>query len=295
MMLKGEGEKMNRVLKLKIEAVYRDLTAKDKRIADYIVKYPEQVMTLSIRELAQELEVAESTIFRFVQRLGYDGYKQFKLELAQTQGKPQLTTNLYEEISANDSPIIIAQKVFEANTQALIDTQHLLADDAFEEAVRLLSEAKSIFFFGVGGSNAIAMDAYHKFLRSPLSVSYAIDSHIQRMEASRLDETDVALIISHSGQSHEVLEMAKQVKRNQARLIALTSFALSPLAELADVVLISRANEVKYRPEALASRLSQLSIIDALFVNVMYADEEASQSYLTKMREVIETTKEITD
>ena len=115
------------------------------------------------------------------------------------------------------------------------------------------------------------------------------------MEASRLDETDVALIISHYGQSHEVLEMAKQVKRNQARLIALTSFALSPLASSADVVLISRANEVKYRPEALASRLSQLSIIDALFVNVMYADEEASQSYLTKMREVIETTKEITD
>lgn len=145
-MLKREGEKMNRVLKLKIEAVYRDLTAKDKRIADYIVKYPEQVMTLSIRELAQVLEVAESTIFRFVQRLGYEGYKQFKLELAQTQGKPQLTTNLYEEISANDSPVIIAQKVFEANTQALIDTQHLLADDAFEEAVRLLSEAKSIFF-----------------------------------------------------------------------------------------------------------------------------------------------------
>ena len=86
-MLKREGEKMNRVLKLKIEAVYRDLTAKDKRIADYIVKYPEQVMTLSIRELAQVLEVAESTIFRFVQRLGYEGYKQFKLELAQTQGK----------------------------------------------------------------------------------------------------------------------------------------------------------------------------------------------------------------
>lgn len=78
-MLKREGEKMNRVLKLKIEAVYRDLTAKDKRIADYIVKYPEQVMTLSIRELAQVLEVAESTIFRFVQRLGYEGYKQFKL------------------------------------------------------------------------------------------------------------------------------------------------------------------------------------------------------------------------
>ena len=62
-MLKREGEKMNRVLKLKIEAVYRDLTAKDKRIADYIVKYPEQVMTLSIRELAQVFGSSENRRF----------------------------------------------------------------------------------------------------------------------------------------------------------------------------------------------------------------------------------------
>lgn len=283
---------MKNPIELKINAVYRDISRKEQQIADYILNFPERIIHQSIGDLSRQLGMAESTVFRFCQRLGYKGYKEFKIDLASFKKEETVIENeIFEGITREDSPKTIAKKVFEANRQALNDTVDLLEEAQVSAAVDLLRQSDRIYFFGIGGSNVIAMDAYHKFLRSPLDVSCSTDSHIQLMQAARLTERDTAVIISHTGQSQDSLQIAGQVKKNGAHLIAITSFLLSPLAELSDICLLSTSKEVEYRSEALASRITQLSIIDALFVNVMYHDQEHSEESLAKIRKVISLTK----
>lgn len=279
-------------IELKIKAVYRDISRKEQQIADYILNFPERVIHQSIGDLSRHLGMAESTVFRFCQRLGYAGFKDFKIDLAtyKKQENP-LEHEIYEGISADDSAKAIAKKVFEANRKALEDTVDLLDETQFEAAVKLINHSRSVSFFGIGGSNAIALDAYHKFLRTPLEVKFATDHHIQLMEAARLGAKDCAVLISHSGQSKDILQIAGQVKRSGAKLIVITSFLLSPLAEMADFCLLSTSKEVEFRPEALASRITQLSIIDALFVTTMYYDRQAAEESLDRIRDIIAITK----
>ncbi len=284
---------MQNPIELKIKSIYRDISRKEQQIADYILHYPERIIHQSIGDLSRQLGMAESTVFRFCQRLGYKGYKEFKIDLAtfKKQENP-LEHQIYEGISETDSAKGIAKKVFEANRQALSETLELLDEEILDASVRLLTTSRQIIFFGVGGSNVIAMDAYHKFLRSPLNVVCETDSHIQLMKAARMTENDCGVLISHSGQSRDILQIAGQVKKSGAKLIVITSFLLSPLAELADLCLLSTSKEIAFRPEALASRITQLSIMDALFVNVMYENRLASEASLDLIREVIISTKE---
>lgn len=280
-------------IELKIKAIYRDISRKEQQIADYILNFPERIIHQSIGDLSRQLGMAESTIFRFCQRLGYGGFKEFKIELATVKKEESsFERDLYEGISSADRPETIAKKVFKANRQALVDTADLIDSANFSAAVNLLTESESVSFFGIGGSNVIALDAYHKFLRSPLEVKFATDFHIQLMEATRLGFEDCAVLISHSGQSKDILQLAKQLKKNGTKLIVITSFLLSPLANLADICLLSTSKEVEFRPEALASRITQLSLIDALFVSTMYQNQAASEISLDRIREVIAVTKE---
>jgi RpiR family transcriptional regulator, carbohydrate utilization regulator len=278
---------------LKIKSIYRDISYKEKKVADYILAQPETVIHLSIRELALEVGVAESTIFRFAKKIGYTGFKDFKIGLSTSVSMNKHEEGVfYKDISKMDSPKTIADKVIEANIKSLRDSSKLLKDNDIDKAVSYLANSNKVFFFGIGGSSAVAVDAYYQFLRSPIEVSCDVDSHIQLMTATKMGKNDCAIIISHTGKTKEVITIAKEVKRNKGKLIVVTSFPLSPLAELADVCLLSISSETEYILEATASRISQYSIIDALFVNVMYVDQESFEKTTKQVRDIIKLTKE---
>ncbi|MDF0478733.1 MurR/RpiR family transcriptional regulator [Vagococcus sp. PNs007] len=283
---------MKNPIEVKINTIYRDISRKEQQVADYILNFPDQIIHQSIGDLSRQLGMAESTVFRFCQRLGYKGYKEFKIDLASVvQSERAKEHVIYEGITEKDSPREIAQKVFASNQQALQDTIDLLDDKQMTAAVNILTQSEKVIFFGSGGSNVIALDAFHKFLRSPLNVGCNTDNHIQLMESARMGEQDCAVIISHSGQSQDSLQIAGLAKKNGAKLIVITSFLLSPLAELSDCCLLSTSKEIDYRPEALATRLTQLSLIDALYVNVMYQNIEKSEKSLEQIRGAISITK----
>ena len=172
------------------------------------------------------------------------------------------------------------------------DTKRSADGDTFKKASNIMLEAGIVWFFGVGGSLAVALDSYHKFLRSPVKCGFVSDYHMQLMNANMLTNKDCAFIISHTGLSKEVLEIANLAKNNGAKIIVLTSYPLSPLAKKADVVLVSISEEITYRSESLSSRLSQLCIIDALFVVSMFNDEAKANESLRKIRKAIALTKE---
>lgn len=280
---------VNQRIDLTIKSLYRDLSDKEKKIADFILSHPEEVVHSTISNLSDKLNVADATFFRFCKRLGFKGFQDFKVALASERLDPSLA--IHENISKSDSELAMAQKVFESNIQSLNITKRLLKEEELTKAASLLSHSKSISFFGIGGSSIIAMDAYHKFLRTPLTCEHAQDSHLQMMQASRLTEKDCAIIISHSGITKDAMQIARIATEKKAKIIVITSYSLSPLAKMADVVLLSTAEETDYRSEALTSRITQLSLIDALFVITMFKKGGSATLSLEQMRSVISQTK----
>ena len=107
---------------------------------------------------------------------------------------------------------------------------------------------------------------------------------MQLMEASLLTADDCAICISHTGKSKETINIAEIVKKSGAKVIVITSDVSSPLAKLGDVVFVSVSEEIEFHSEALSSRISQLSILDSLYVILMIMNKEKSKEALSKVR-----------
>ena len=282
---------MSSPIHLQIKSMYNDFSPKEQAIADYILENPSKVSHSSISDLAAELGIADSTFFQFTKKLGFNGFKDFKMALLKQENDLTAIT-IHENVQKDDSELVMAQKVFDSNMSTLVDTKKLLKEQDLKRAVKMISDSRRLYFFGVGGSEIVATDAYHKFLRSPIPVGHSTDYHLQLMEASLLTEEDCALFISHSGKSKETIHIAEAAKKNGAKVIVMTSQAHSPLAKLGDVVFISISEVIEFRSEALASRIAQLSIIDSLYVILMFHNRENAQNTITKVRTVIQSLKE---
>lgn len=276
-------------IKIKIKTNKKNLTKKEIIIADFIISNPKEVSKMTINEIASHLGFADSTIFQFTRKLGYKSFRDFRNDLLFEEYDPEIS--VHENIKPTDTCIEMTKKVFESSIKSLNDTICLLTDEALKKASEILLSSDSISFFGVGGSNIVSFDAYHKFLRSPLKVEYAMDYHIQLMQASLLTEKDCAVIISHTGLTKETIKIAKTAKKNKARIVAITSYPSPALKKVADVILTSVSEETGYRSESLSSRISQLAIIDSLFIITMFNDENQSNKTLYKIRNIINTTK----
>jgi len=278
-------------IRLQIKTLYKDLSLKEQAIADYILENPSKVSHSSISDLSNELGIADSTFFQFTKKLGYNGFKDFKMAMLM-QENDFSAISIHENIQKSDNELTMAQKVFDSNMTTLTDTKNLLKEEDLKLAVAMINQSKRLFFFGVGGSEIVATDAYHKFLRSPITVFHSSDYHIQLMEASLLTPDDCGIFISHTGKSRETIELAQVAKNNGAKIIVITSHAASPLAKLGDVVFISISEETEFRSEALASRIAQLSIMDSLYVILMFINRDKAQQSIAKIRRSISKIKE---
>lgn len=269
----------------RIRAVYSRLSEKEKSIADFILIYPEKFIHSTISQIADHLDVADATVFRFCKRLGYKGYQAMKIAIASELVSP--INDIHEAVSESDDAKAIVEKVFKSNIRTLEDTLQVLDIKQFEAAVDAIISARKIEFYGSGGSGAVAMDAHHKFLRNGLLTTCYTDGHLQMMSASQLTEQDVVVCISHSGMSKDIIDALEVAKSNGATTIGITHFAETPLNKKADISLLTVSVETEYRSEALASRLAQLSIIDALYVNVSIKLKDQTQESLEKMRRAV--------
>lgn len=274
----------------KIKALYNDLSKKETLIADFMLKDPKKFSRMTINEIAEELGIATSTVFQFTRKLGYKGFRDFRNDLLAEEFDP--VVSIHENIQPGEDELAIANKVFSSSINSLKDTAKLLTQSKLERASELLLGATSVTFFGVGGSNVVAYDAYHKFMRSPLHVQYAMDIHVQRMLAARLDENDCAVVITHTGLTHETLDIARIAREAGASIISVTSYPSAQITDLSDVLLISTAEETEFRPESLSSRIAQLSIIDSLFTIAMFNSGDRSVEPLRRIRKAISPTRE---
>ncbi|MBR3120598.1 MurR/RpiR family transcriptional regulator [Oceanobacillus sp. FSL K6-0127] len=264
---------------------YGHFSDKERLIADFILKYPDKVIHYTINQISEKLSIADSTVFRFCKRIGFKGFQSMKIALAAEVVAP--IDNINEKIEEKDSVGVISEKIFRSNIKTIEDTLQIQDENLIIKAVNAIMKADRVHFFGSGGSAIVALDAYHKFIRSGINANADLDSHLQIMSASQMKDKDLAVLISLSGSTKDLLDISQVLKNNKVPILAITNFAKSYLAERADIALYTVADETDFRLEVLSSRIAQLSIIDALYTNVMILRKELGRCALQKMRESV--------
>ena len=246
---------------LNIKVQYDSFTKTEKKIADYLMQNPKHVLPLYITELAQKCGTSEAAIVRFSKRLGFEGYQQLKIAIAQdTQTRP-----INENISLDDKTGDIFKKVCDDIYCSLEKTKKTIDNDSLERCCEAILNADNILVYGLGNSAAIATDASHKMFRLGLNAHAYTDNHMQAIAAAHTNERSVVLGISHSGASRDIIQAMQIAKRNGATTVAITNFLKSPIYNASDIILQTVSDETNYRILGLSSRIAQLAIIDTIY------------------------------
>ncbi|EOW6515004.1 MurR/RpiR family transcriptional regulator [Cronobacter dublinensis] len=245
----------------KIQSQLEHLSKSERKVAEVILESPSQAIHSSIATLASEAGVSEPTVNRFCRSLNTKGFPDFKLHLAQSlaNGTPYVNRNVDED----DSVEAYTSKIFESAMASLDHVRQSLDMATVNRAVDMLTQAKKIAFFGLGSSAAVAHDAMNKFFRFNVPVVYSEDIVVQRMSCMNGGPDDVVVLISHTGRTKSLVELARLARDNDALVLAITSRG-SPLAREASHALLLDVPEDTDIYMPMVSRLAQLTVIDVL-------------------------------
>ncbi|MBP2627935.1 MAG: MurR/RpiR family transcriptional regulator [Firmicutes bacterium] len=251
-----------------IRTKYNTLSPTQKQVADFILNNSEQVILLAITDLAEKCNTSETTVVRFLHKLGFKSYQVFRVRMAQ-EITEQSVQGVYEEITKADSAEQIREKVILSTVNSLQDLNKMIDGEVLERVVDLIITSDKIIICGLGASGAVAMDAFHKLLRLGLNVVAFTDNHLMSIGCAQATQKTTVLAISHSGESRDILEAVGLAQEAHANIVAFTSYQHSSVTKLADYVLLSSSNETKFRSDAMTSRILQFVTIDMLYVSIV--------------------------
>lgn len=268
------------------------LPPSEKKIAEFILDQPHEAIHCTATQLGELSSTSSAAVIRLCKSLGLKGLQELKLRISgDLQKKPEAR---YRDIQPGEPSDSIVEKITSNSLQAIRETTEMVDYRTLSEAVRLLNEAGSIHFFGVGASGIIAQDAQQKFLRMNKPTSAFTDMHNAAMNIANVTENDVVFGISFSGETYETAKIMEIAKKKGARTISLTRYGQSPVTEHTDVSLyISASREIPapFRSGATSSRLAQLHMIDILFVNVVTEQWDKASEYFHEITDVMDLLK----
>lgn len=258
-------------------------SASEKGIISYILKDPEKASGYSIHELAEKTYTSSSTVVRLCRKTGFRGYKEFQRSLLyELAVRKDSEKKQMEEIRREDSLEEIVNKVTYKNIVSLENTRKLVDMAVLERCVELLVASRAVYLFGLGSSLLVARDAYLKFLRVNKECFLCDDWHAQYLQAMNIREGSIAIIVSYSGMTEEMIACAEEIKKQDVPIILISRFDDSPLAKLADYNLCVAATEFIMRSGAMSSRISQLNIIDILYTAYINQDFDENMKQLQR-------------
>jgi RpiR family transcriptional regulator, carbohydrate utilization regulator len=257
------------------------LRKSDAKVAQLVLAEPHWFLDATVATTAERAGVSQPTVIRFCAAVGFSGFQEFKLRLAQTLALGRSAT--HSVITGTDSLGSVADKIFEYTLSSLDWARQHLDRNALKDAVKLLSGAKSIAFFGYGASGIVAEDAEQKFPLFGVPCRAQPDFHQQIMEASMMRPGDLAVVISNTGRTRQIVEVAAIARENGARIIGLVG-AEGPISALCDVTLLVETldNTSVYTPTT--SRIAALVMIDILSTAVALGRDEKHNARLQQMK-----------
>ena len=256
----------------RIHAAYYQLPAAEKKVADYVLAQRDQIQFMSITQLADECGVADATISRFCRSLQLKGFNAFKLELAQHTAPVREQSTEHEN---KDSILGRSHEVGRLAHEAVTQTLNLLQPEQIDAAVTLIEKAPRIMCIGSGSSMILAQECANMFSTVTGKFFSVADTHTQISTAATMGKDDIIFLFSYSGATTSGIEMLELARNRGIKTVLVTRFRKSPAAKLADVVLCCGSNEGPYQFGSVPAKIAQLVVIDFLFQEYYYRNQEA--------------------
>jgi RpiR family carbohydrate utilization transcriptional regulator len=257
------------------------LRKSEAKVASFVLENANDVINMRIVDLAASAEVSEPTVIRFCRAIGYNGFKAFKLQLAQQLG----LGGVYTQFAVDDTDTVtdLRNKVFDTTVGSLITVRDELDPSVMEKAINTISKARRVEFYGFGASGSVAADAQHKFFRLQLSTSAYTDPHIQHMSAISLGSEDVVVAISQSGQSRALLQSVRLAREAGATVIGLAPMN-TPLSQQCSIPIYVNMKEDHQAFAPVSSRIAHLVVIDVLATGVALHRKPLLKDHLKRLK-----------
>lgn len=264
----------------KIKEVLPQLSEAERRIGEYVFENPEAIPHMTTKELSKKSGVSEATIIRFCKSIGIGSFKSFKLALMKDLTLTDTSLTDFSVLNKKDSPYDLFHKVINVNKSAIESCADSMDRKELAKAVKAIQHAGKIVFFGVGGSSTAAVDAQYKFTKLGYHSITSLDFHYMLSVIPHLTENDVFVAISTSGKTKDVLELTRFAQKKGATAIAITTLSKSPLYKEADIRLCTPNVEQDFRIGSIPSRMTQLTVIDTLYMSIFHhVGEKVLQQY----------------
>lgn len=254
-----------------ISGLLPSLSPAEQRVGRLVVADPADAARRTITDLATGAQTSEATVIRFCRSVGMEGYPQLRIRLAAEAARriepPDARVVGGDIPPGADMAQIIATISFN-DARAVEETAEQLDPAICDQVVDAIVGAGRVDIYGAGASGFVASDFQQKLHRIGRPAFYWPDVHTALSSAALLGRGDVAVGISHTGTTADVVEILELARSRGAQTVALTNFPRSPITDVADHVLTTAARETTFRSGAMASRLAQLTVVDCLFVGV---------------------------
>lgn len=224
------------------------------RIANYVRQAPDQVIYQTITELSEHAKSSEASVIRFCRDIGFHSFADFKMALAM---------ELRERDSDNNQTSNEPEGVKDA-INALTNTAELVDSALIEQISQWVYDAPRIIVFGVGASSIIASYIEYRLVRMGLPAKAYNDMHVGVMAASRAEANSVALFVSSTGSTVDIVRAATLAAKKGLKVVGLSNTRKSPLAKVADSLLVASSPESPLTAGKLASKVGQLLLVDML-------------------------------
>ena len=265
----------------RIHASYYQLTATERKVADYVLAQHSQIQFMSITQLADECGTAEATISRFCRSLKLKGFNAFKIELARHSVAGAIPASSQEP--APDTPEARSLEVGRLAHESVKQTIDLVEPNQVLRAVEMLEKANHVMCIGSGGSMIMASECAHLFSTITGKFYAVSDSHMQMSATATIDPSDVIILFSYSGATTSGLQVMELAKSRGVKIILVTRFNKSPAANLADVVLRCGSNEGPFQFGSVPAKVAQLIVMDVLFQEYYHRNKESCEEYIQRI------------
>ncbi|HEY0238168.1 MAG TPA: MurR/RpiR family transcriptional regulator [Friedmanniella sp.] len=276
---------------IRVRGALPSLRPAEQRVAEAVLADPAGVSERSITALARLCRTSETTVLRFCRALGLAGYPELRIALARAaQGEENdraAGTALDGMIVEADSMAEMVAKIAYADSRSIVDTGAAVDVEALEAAVDAVARARRVDVYGVGASALVGHELHGKLHRLGVASGVWADPHAALSSAAGLTADDVAIGISHTGTSIDVIDSLRVARTRGATTIAITNFDRAPIVGHSDIVLTTAARETTFRTGAMSSRVSQLVLVDCLFTGVAMRSYDRSVSALDAARSVL--------
>lgn len=263
-----------------IHASYYQLTAAERKVADYVLSRQTQVQFMSITQLADECGTAEATVSRFCRSLKLKGFNAFKIELAKhsVSGAP-----VRPQLQCLDTLSGRTQEVGRLAVEAVQHTVELVDPDQVLRAVELFERAPRVMCIGSGGSMIMASAFANMFAIADPKFHAVSDSHSQLSAAATMGSDDVIVLLSYSGATMSGVQVLELARERGIATVLITRYPRSPAAKLADVVLRCGSNEGPFQFGSVPAKVAQLVVLDVLFQEYCHRNRESCEDNIQRI------------